>query len=715
MAQWVAVGAAAVASVGFLFLKLKSRNRILLERLSEHYALFGFIFGTIAFLAGGYHDRGYISVAWQAMVWAIASFSFLDPKRFYAQLGFGMAGWIGLIAWRGFDRVAIGEVAVLMIGCVVAAKAFNGKRNALWHWIPYEVRDSDRQSELATAREQAAHLDARCKQLSQASFEGLVFYERNRIYEINDAVTALFGYDAKDLVGKDFLELVAEPNRDQVSHAVQMGSFKPLETMGRKKSGVVFPVELSIKLLPAPDRVLRVASFRDLTELKSTQDQLRSEKALLERQYRRHEALAELEVMIDDPEQYSVLLQNLVATTCLHLPARSSAFFSVEDGGTRLQLRAGNSNSAPNEELLSLGENSPYILRGVFESKEPLMTSEMDKDPFGIRVLFPEEDIESFLAAPFLVGGQVAGILFAFSPEPKRFDADDVNFIVTLNARVASALTKVELFSELREANAKLGRQQLELQEKNKELLQARDAAEASSHAKSLFLDTMSHELRTPLNGILGMVTLMEYTELSEEQAENVRALRASGELLLKHLGDILEFSQLDGGKIGLKMLSVTPDELFQSVLAANQSKAQAKRLQLVVQPGTASNKRFDGDVERILEVLNRLVENSLKFTTTGGITLRAAQALDRRKRVVMRFDVLDTGPGIPSKLHSQLFQPFKQADGSASRKHGGLGLGLAICQRLVRLMGGEIGIQSEVGKGTMFWFSIPTQTSSGS
>ena len=712
---WIESGAALVAGSLFLFLKAKASNRILLERQAENYGLAGFILATIAFGLGVAGDSNLGGEAWQALVWVIAGVAFTNSRYFNVLLGTGAVGWLAVVVTAAGASDAggsLGEMlirgAVLGIGAAMGLLLHRAKEKALWHWLPFEVRDRDRDTQLKEAREQAFQLDLRCRQLSQASFEAIIIYERNRIVETNDAVKTLFGYSPQELLGRDFIELVPQAQRAQLEHAAQMGSFAPMETLGLRKTGVIFPVEVAIKALPAQERTLRVAAFRDLSELKTAQDLLRSEKESLERQFRRQAALAELEVVIDDPAQYTVLIEQVVTVACTQLPASAAAFFSVEDEGRRLELRSGNLRSFPNETALSLGPETPYAVRGMLETADAIMSSELGQDPMGIRTLFPGEEIEAFMVVPFLVEGGMAGVVFVMRSEPRKFQPEDLSFVTMLNARVASALTKVELFERLRQANTLLEQQHAELQESNEALSIAKDAAEASSRAKSQFLDTMSHELRTPLNGIMGMISLLEFSELNEDQAENLRTMKESSDSLLRQITDVLTFTQLDGGRLELSIGPIVAPLLMQAVVDQCRPMAIAKKLTLTSQVSPGATKAMEADGTRIQEVLTRLVDNAVKFTDTGTVTLRATHAVDRHGRTVMRFDVLDTGPGVDPDQQATLFQPFKQVDGGMNRRHGGMGLGLAICHRLVSLMGGEIGVQSEPGRGSMFWFSVP-------
>jgi signal transduction histidine kinase len=349
-----------------------------------------------------------------------------------------------------------------------------------------------------------------------------------------------------------------------------------------------------------------------------------------------------------------------------------------------------------------------------------LLREHPERDHDIYETIAPQDHVERFYAyqrlshAPFfLLIGQPKAILdeswHRLAVELGALSVGSILASLWIARRLHSSA--VSLNEEKRLLERRVADRTRELEAKNRDLVASEAQAEAANKAKSEFLATISHEIRTPLNGVMGMTQLLSRSALDAEQRKCVQSLDNAGQNMLVLLSDVLDLSKIEAGQFELDAAPFSVAEVVESVASTFAVSARNKGLTLRIEPMPANLPEVVGDVMRLGQVLSNFVGNAIKFTSEGEVTI-SVEAMDRTaESLAIRFVVRDSGIGIAEQNLGKLFEPFVQAERTTYHEFGGTGLGLAISKRLIRLMGGMIGVESGLGRGSEFWFIVPFKT----
>jgi PAS domain S-box-containing protein len=483
----------------------------------------------------------------------------------------------------------------------------------------------------------------------------------------NQAAVSLFQWSPEEAIGKSLAELII-PERFRAGHgrgiqaAAKMGKIQPrsMDVPAIKRDGGEFTAAMTMFSIEDPEDTGMYAFLEDVTGARDQQKQNRQ-----------------------NEEMYSQILD---AVTDMVL---------VKDREHRIVY----ANKAFREFYgMSMDE-----LRGIIDSpvNEPGFTEQyLEDDAFVINTgetrNIPEEPVTRHDGKVFLFNTIKSGVV-------------DKNGTVINSVGVSRDITQRKTNEEkIQQLNQDLAHKVEELQNLARKLQTARDEALEASRLKSEFVANISHEIRTPISALIGITELLLDTSLDQEQKDLLELAFESGRSLLTIINDILDFSKIEAAKVRLEDKYFSLVRILSGSVELLSEGALDKNLSISFTYDQSIPQRLMGDPTRLRQILINLVSNAIKFTDQGAIQIRAYVEEQDQWYTRVRFEVQDTGIGVPADAQKRLFLPFMQIDSSTSRKHGGTGLGLAISKRLVELMNGSMGVISEEGSGSTFWFSLP-------
>lgn len=619
------------------------------------------------------------------VAFCLSALAFLAGHSFYFWHWYGInivglfsVAWITLGDWYLLPEnrpLLFQSAAVLFISSVYCKSRVHEFKEQIDKSSAWADHKQKLQAAVSTA-EECTH---RFQKIYEGSFEGIVLHKSGYIYDCNPALLEIFKLTKENILNQSILKLLNQGGNNELLNSILTSQSEASEIKTTSRDGEVLYLEVLSKIIHSEDGDTYATALRNITARKSAEQSIVAKNKVLEKQFNRQKALAEwspvLDKIQDIQETSGVILRYLHDL----LPATGGVFFGIRspyNGAWRVFV-ARNGNLEP--EAWSSEKNRPY--RDLAEKIcQGNLTITRAPEELGVQK-------RAFAAIPLDLSHGQQGFIMAQDMNLTQYSNQDIDFLVAVASRFSLGLDNSKMLEDL---------------------VEAKDAAEAGSRAKSQFLATLSHELRTPLNGIIGSCQILGPVLEDPADQATLMAVRNSSEAMTNMVDRILSFTQIAGDGVDLKSAEFSIETLISDVKDSLESLSEAKGLpfDFKVNPGVPPD--WNSDFHSCKTIILNLTENALKFTEKGGVRVQISVVNQPggSSRSLL-FEVYDSGCGFDKEKVDELFQPFSQSDGSHSRKHGGLGLGLAVCKALVQRLGGRIG-GKPTNQGSLFWVEIP-------